>query len=365
MPDAQTALARDRELREELGISPALAGAATYEGLPVLTRHLWEGAPIGLASYLMSGKQIEAPANTPLKRLAEFTGDEIRAIQNFARDSGVNVPILSTKGLRAGGAFVDPDTPLSLIKQRIGKLLGESVPRSPRPFIALRTASVPAAMHEIGHATPVLGSTALRRIVHDVAGGMGHRGLAGNLARIALAGHTLAPPGEDASGKHRFIYEHAPALVGATMLPELAEEARASYHALRGAKKYGPGTLSALKELAPAFGTYAAAAAAPVIATIVAKKLVQALHRKDEEKTAVAKPGTEVKASGRLRSTMSSAKWLGTPYAKPKTTKPNQNPTARADETPKLRPPSKTAYFRDQLESMADPQRGFRIATLG
>jgi len=212
-----------------------------------------------------------------------------------------------------------------------------------------------------------MGSTALRKIMHDASSSLGLKGGAGILARMGLAANVLAPPGEDSGRAREFLYNNAPALVGATMLPELVEEGRASIHAIRGAKKYGPGTLKAIKELAPAFGTYAAAAVAPILATMIAKNLVKAMNRRaeGEEKTGAAAAGTEVKASGRLRSSASASRWLGTPYAKPKTTKPNQNPAARADETPKANPVSNTAYLKDTVQSMNDPQRGFRIAVQG
>jgi hypothetical protein len=50
---------------------------------------------------------------------------------------------------------------------------------------------------------------------------------------------------------------------------------------------------------------------------------------------------------------------------KPKTTRPSTNPSFHAKATPKLKPPSNAAYHKDLLESLHNPQRGFRISKVG
>ena len=358
---------REKELRREVGFSPAVAGAAAYQGLPILARHALEEVPHGLSNLVLKGRPISSKAGTPLRRIAEFSRKEITAIQNFARESRVTVPIEAAPHLGMGGVYQDPHTPLSKLQRGVGKLFNKGLRTAPHA-IGLGTSSVPIAMHEIGHAAPILGSTRLRRLMHDVAGNMGSGGLAGNLARMAIASNVLAPPDEDASRGRKFLYDNAPALVGATMVPELVEEGRASVRARRGARRHGPGTLRALKDLAPAFSTYAGAAVGPVIATLLAKKLVDALHRRAEkhEKERPVKLGAaEEKASGRLRNSVSSAGWLGTSFAQPQSTKPNTNPAGRADETPKAPAVNNGPYWKDQAKSLMDPQRGFRLATPG
>jgi len=104
---------RRKALREEFDIPSAIAAAASYEGLPILTRPILEKLPMGIAEGLMSGQKITAEAGTPLSRIAKFTRGEVRAIENFARESGVKVPIVSLPTVRAGGAFIDPTTPIT------------------------------------------------------------------------------------------------------------------------------------------------------------------------------------------------------------------------------------------------------------
>jgi hypothetical protein len=363
------AFERDRELKKELGVSPALAGAAAYEGIPMVTRHLLHDVPIGLSGLLASGGELAAEPGTPLKQIAEFTRAEVKAMQNFARESGVKVPIVAglEPSLRKAkvGYFMDPDLPSLKLRRLIDRLIGGAPEALHGSHVGLARASVPHALHEIGHAAPILGSHKARQIVQDVGSLMG-RGLPGTLSRYALVGNVLAPPDEDASGARQFAYEHAPALVGATFLPELAEEMRASGRAIAGARRHGVGTLKAIKELAPAFGTYAAAAAAPVLATLIAKNLVKALHERGEEKQAAARAGAEVKAPGALRRSATAAWHIGgrTP-PKPKTIKPDSRLDATARGRSQANPPSNRAYYKDLLESLYNPQRGFRLATVG
>ncbi|MBW2691049.1 MAG: hypothetical protein JRE57_00265 [Deltaproteobacteria bacterium] len=356
---------RENAIRKELGVAPALAGAAVYEGLPRITRQLLSDLPSGLTDLLASGKSIKADGETPLARIAEFTRAEVKAIKRFAEKSGVVEPIKSSV-VPGQSYFYDKELPTNRLKTFYQRVLKRDVPDLPS-HIGLTRSSVPHAFHEIGHAAPIRGSVRARRLVQDIGMGLGQRGRAGALARYAALGNVLLPPDEDASRARRFAYDHAPEFVGATMLPELAEEGRASLRAVRGAKLHNIGTLRAIKELAPAFGTYIASAAAPIIATVVARNLVKALHRRREEgsKTA-AQIGAEIKAPGVLRNSAAAAWRIGgaTP-PKPKDIKPNSRLNATARGRTQAKPPSNLAYYKDLLESLYNPQRWFRIAKAG
>lgn len=361
---------REKELKKELGVSPAFAAAAAFEGMPLLTRHIFSDAPHGLANFLASGKGITAEAGTPLSAIAEFTRKEVKAIQRFADQSGVKVPIVAgidpdLRGAKVG-YFADPDMPSEKLKQIIARLFGGGQKGEKTiAHVGLGRSSVPHALHEIGHASPVLGSHRARRVLQDAGHLMG-RGMPGTVTRYGLLGNVLAPPDEETSAARRFAYDYAPLLAGATYLPELAEEARASGRAIAGARRHGLGTLKTVKELAPAFATYAGAAAVPVLATLIAKRLVKALHERGSEKEAAAKAGTEVKAPGLLRNGASAAWHIGgrTP-PKPKSIKPNSRLDATARGRSQSKPPSNREYHKDLLKSLYNPQRGFRIAKIG
>lgn len=76
-------------------------------------------------------------------------------------------------------------------------------------------------------------------------------------------------------------------------------------------------------------------------------------------------PVHQVKAPGLLRVGASSAWRMHPPSVKPKTTRPNTNPSARGKEVPTLKPPSNSKYHKDLIESLHNPQRGFRITKAG
>jgi hypothetical protein len=359
----------DRDAERRTGISPALAGAATFEGVPRVFRHALEDAPHGLSSLLASGKPITAEFATPLRRIAEFTRGEVSAIQDFARRSGVTAPIVAGHESIPSGYFFDPD----LLSSRLGRLmmrLGGKKPGNVAMHIGLSRSSVPHALHEIGHASPVLGSHGARRALQGIGSLLGAGSSIGGLARMGLAGSVLLPPGEDASATRQFLYDKAPVLVGATFAPELLEEGRASMRALRGARKAGVGVLNTAKELAPAFSTYLGAAAAPILATLIAKKVVRALRGEDDddgqEKQGAARAGAEVKAPGILRTSAASAWNIGGPTPpKPKSIKPNARIGDPARTRAPAKPPSNRAYHKDLLASLYNPQRGFRISKVG
>src|SRR5690606_36047603 len=139
-------------------IPAGLAGMAVYEGLPIVMAPLLSDAPHGLAKLVMSGKPIEAEFGTPISRLAEFTRSEVKAIQDFAKKHGVTAPIVAAGRRRESGYFTDRDGPL---RRLLAPALGDS--SDVVPHIALQRSSVPHALHEIGHATPIAGSHAARR----------------------------------------------------------------------------------------------------------------------------------------------------------------------------------------------------------
>lgn len=350
-------------------VEPALAGAAVYQGLPIIAGPVLSDLPHTLATLVASGNKIDAPMGTPLSRIAEFTRAEVDAIKGFARQQGVTIPIVAGGPGGEGAMMVDNAGPLRKLLLRITGELPAGTP-DVVPHIALNQASVPHALHEIGHASPIAGSDRLRRIFQGLGKAIGQGSMTGNVLRAAIAGNVFAPPDENASGVRRFVYDQAPALVGATMVPELLEEGRASLKALRGARQFGPGIGRTLLELVPAYGTYVAGAAAPVLATILAKRIVQALRKRNasptaapEEKNASAAPGAEVKAPGVLRASAASAWKIGENPPKPKTIGPNSNIGSSAAGRAPAKPPSKTAYYKDMLDTLYNPQRGSRLAT--
>ena len=216
-------------------------------------------------------------------------------------------------------------------------------------------------MHEIGHATNPLGSRRLRDASITARGAS--LGTPGKFLRAIIAGNVLRGSAADDNAVSRFAYENAPALMGASYAPMLLEEARATGHALQGAGKFGPGRLETLRQLAPGFGTYIAKALSPIIAVTIAKKLLESIRGEipEQEKLSAA----EVRAPGLLRVGPSSAWRMQPSTTKPKTTKPNTNPSARGKETAKMKPPSNKSFHKDMLESLHNPQRGFRIAKIG
>lgn len=351
-------------------VSPALAGAAVYAGSPAVMGPMF-GLPFLAAKGLQSGVPIEADIGTPIQRLAEFTKEEVRAIRGFAEERGVTVPIVRGADELAGGGsyFADADTPLSRLISKITK-----EPRVPT-HIGLANTSVPQALHEIGHASPIFGSDKLRQALLTLSHGLGQTSNIGHVLRLGLASSVFVPPTEDSSPTRQFLYNNAPALVGATMVPQLLEEARASTNAMRGAREFGPGLARTFAELGPNFATYLAGAAAPVIATILAKRVVAALRDRfsqdpqqaaeGETKTSAPMPGNEVKAPGILRSSASSAWKVGGNPPKPKTIPPNATPGSLAGGRATAKPPSKTSFYKDLISTLYNPARGSRLSTPG
>lgn len=357
----ENALTRDRDIKKETGVSPALAGAAVYQGLPMVTRHLSRDIPNGLTNLLSNGKPISTPGGFPLGWIAEFSRKEVDIIRSFAKEQNVKIPIVASllenmKGERAS-YFADQDFISDKISDAVRRMMGKKPVPKGIAHIGLGSTSLPTAFHEIGHASPVGKSHLARKILQE-SGGLLSQGLPGNLVRGGIAAQVLSPIDEDSSTARRFAYNHAPALVGATFLPELAEEARATTKAVRGARRHGIGIGTTLKELLPAISTYAAPAIASVVATMLAKKVVEALHARTEEKTA------GIKAPGILRTGASSAWHIGgkTP-PKPKSIKPNTGDLGGSAKTrAPAKPPSNKAYHKDMLASLYNPGRGSRLS---
>jgi len=311
-------------------------------------------------------KPVLEEAGTPLNRLAAFTRQEVQDLTDFAAKKGVTTPMMA--GGQRGNAMFFPGMP-SIAKrmdpsqakqmaEQIGLPLGLGEEQ-----IVTRLGSVPVMMHEIGHAAPILGSNALRNVWQSFGAAVR---LVGGPARAALMLNAISAEKDGESDARGFARDHAPLLVGATQAPLLLEEARATKNALMGARAFGPGVGQVARELLPAYGTYALAAATPVLATLIAQKVMAAIRNRaaPEEKTA-ATIGKEVQAPGSLRAPASAAWHTGTGAPKPKSTKPNTSPSARAKDSPSAKPPSKSAYFADVIKSLNNPQRGYRGAKPG
>jgi hypothetical protein len=327
--------------------------------------------PQGLHQMMRSGKGLPATsAGVPIEDLAEFSRDEVRAIKGFARDEGVTAPIVAS-GSDVDLHYREP----SAFTRMMGRLSRGKISGDEEPIpehIQISSTSVPTALHEIGHATPATRSAFANKVLHEMSLNLGAGGLVGNILRGVIGAQVLTPPDEDDSPTRRFMYDHAPGMVGATFVPQLAEEVRASAKAIQGARKFGPGALAAVAELLPALGTYVGAAAGPILATMMAKKLVQVLHGAADEQegsttgtkhaSTLKMPVHETEAPGALKSSLSSAWRMGGTPPRPHTTQPTTTGAARAKSTPVPRPPSNHSYFKDTLQSLANPQRGARLA---
>jgi hypothetical protein len=319
----------------------------------------------GMNSAPTALRQIVGTAGTPLEEIAEFTRGEVDDLIAFAASKGVHVPIMSapntyfSRGAPLAKRILDKIDP-SVSPGVANKLRELGVAGGLEPHIGLSRASVPSAMHEIGHATPLLGSRTLRDVWQGIATVMGSK--IGDPARALLAINALSEKKDGESEARAFARENAASLMAASFAPELIEEARATGHALAGARKFGPGVIATAREMLPALGTYAAHAAGPVAGVLLAQRIMSALRERGEEKRAAPTAGKEVQTPGILRSPASSAWRMGVSAPKPKSIKPNTSSTARAKETPKAKPPSKTAFYSDVVKSLNNPQRGFRQA---
>jgi len=322
----------------------SIPGVATMIASLMAGNRLRNLARDAKASAMTGAPRILATAGTPLKDLAEFTRQEIDDLTAFAARRGV------TADMVAGQARFD----LPSTDRRSGSSFNQAENQ-----IRIRRGSVPEVMHEIGHASPIAGSESLRRSWQGIASQLGS-GPIGKVIRALLIANVVSPDGAEGTGARPFAAAHAPGLVAATYVPELIEEARATATAMAGARKFGPGAMAVAREMLPAFGTYAAHAAGPVIGTLLAQKIVQALRNRDGEKRAAAMIGKEVQSPGILRSSASSAWRMGVNVPKPKTTTPGTSPEGKARGVPTAKPPSKTAYFSDVIKSLNNPQRGFR-----
>lgn len=336
----------------------AVAGVGAYVAMPNMLRPLTELAQ-ALVEKHTTGSPIKAPVGTALEDIAAFTRREAETIKAFAVEKGVKVPIIA-----AG-----PHAPSSYFAQERGGLdalyddwKGRTGPK-PISHIGLTRGSVPQAMHEVGHASPIMGSHSARRGFQSILGPLDKGSRFGTVLRGILLANVVAPPKGGSSPLRHRAYEYAPHIMAASVAPSLIEEARATTKAVMGAKKHGVGAKKVLRELAPALATHGAKAITPVLAILVAKHLAKLIGGGAEKKAAAY--GAEVKAPGALR-VGASAAWYPTGQPpKPKSTTPSRNPTLRAKETPVAKPSAKTAFYKDMVKSLHNPGRGSRITKPG
>lgn len=185
--------------------------------------------------------------------------------------------------------------------------------------------------HEVGHnvrspISAIANYAELTPHIHDFAlgGGIG----------LALSGNPTAQA-------------IAPLVAVSTRTPLLLEELRASAHGLRAIRGVeGLGAVpEAVSKLAPAFITYALAAAPAIVAPIVARAVKDYIKGKRETKQ-------EKKASAQLRATgqktlSAPAKW----YSKPGK-QISLPPKAKVRSIPKAKPPSKKQFYRDMSDEI-------------
>lgn len=341
----------------------ALAGGAAYAKMPDILAPITK-LPLDILESRRTGVPIAAELGTPLEQLAEFTRQEANTLKAFAAEQGVKVPIVAAGPEDLGRSYFAQER--GGVHSLYDKLRGRTV-KSPVSYIGLGQSSMPSAMHEIGHASPILGSHSARRGFQSILGPLGHTTPAMKGLRAALLANVLMPPKEKirgtegALGKARHAaYEHAPAVVAATVAPQLLEEARASMHALRGAQRHGIGTEKALRELVPAFASHAAKAVTPVLAILVAKKLSQFLG--GTEKTSAAAPAPP-KPEKQLKKPPSTA-WPSMGSApKPKTDRPSTSPSHHAKGRAPAKPRLPTKFYSDMMKQLRGG--GARIATKG
>jgi len=315
----------------------------------------------------------------PIEKTRELRKKDLDILSRFAKKHSVTAPILTPLlGNRTGNSYYfDP------------KIIFNRKVRSIPEHIGLGRASVPIALHELGHGSPILKSVKLRRGLHTLATGAGLGSGAGTLVRTLLIGAALMGPGDKEDGIRKQIYENAPVITAATLAPQLAEEARASIKALGGASRSGIRMWEIAKVLGPAFGSYLVGAAFPILATALAKHLGKRHpHKaKDDSVSKLEKTGAKslrppkkitvppsprkkipppkrVAMSGALRASASSAWKMDASKPKPKTIPPTDRIGLVARHRATAKPPSKRAFYRDMIKSLHNPQRGFRATVI-
>jgi len=334
---------------QDLGSS--IMGAGAMAGSNELLKRLLPSIPAALHEKLQTGTAVPGKSyGKPIEEIAEFAPRDVKKIRDFAAAENVSVPIL-------GGpeSYFQRNDVLSRAGKNVMSAIGWRG-EAPEELIQLNRSSLPVAFHELGHASrPALGDA--WHLVHDL-----FETTPGKLTRTGIMGASLLPPGEDDSDARKFVHKHAPALVAATQLPGMAEEARATYRAAKGARRLGMEALPVIKELAPGFAMHAGVAAAPVIATVLAQKLIDYLRGQSgsEKHAAAPKMPAPPKASGALRAS-ASASWHVGAYPKPKSTAPSPG-GGKAKSQPTAKPPSNRAYHSDVAKSLNNPARGARAS---
>jgi hypothetical protein len=206
-----------------------------------------------------------------------------------------------------------------------GREVAEAIAES-EPAIFTRGPNPAAMAHEVGHTVRSPMASAALISKHPI------------LRALGLGGGVAA-----ALSDHEGLEAVAPAISVAPHIPELAEEARASFHGTRAirATEGNIAALKALSRLAPAFMTYLAGALPALAAPYVAKGIKEHIKRKKSEKTAAALP----KATG--KTVVPARQRWAHPTPNPKTSRPE-----KAKSMPTAKPPSKRKFFTDLQKQM-------------
>jgi hypothetical protein len=156
--------------------------------------------------------------------------------------------------------------------------------------VVLPRLSKEIALHELGHAADYTGSTLGK--VRAVAEPILRKAALVTVPIALVAGDEIAKaiPGTIDDKAIRFMQDHAPAIVGATIAAtSLYPEAKASMLALKHLEQVeGSGAArAALKKLVPLWGSYLLHAIPPVVGVALARKYMRQA-REHNEKTAAA-----------------------------------------------------------------------------
>ncbi len=143
-------------------------------------------------------------------------------------------------------------------------------------------------LHELGHAADYTGSRFGR--FRAVAEPILERAAVAAVPIALIAGDELAKaiPGTVDDHAIRFMQDHAPTILGATLAATtLFPEANASYLAMKHLKEVegGAAARAAAKRLLPAWGTYALSVIPPIVGVALARKYLREA-RAENEKTA-------------------------------------------------------------------------------
>lgn len=151
-------------------------------------------------------------------------------------------------------------------------------------------------LHELGHAADYLGGRVGR--VRAIAEPILQRAAIASVPVALIAGDEIARaiPGTVDDKVIRFMQDHAPTIVGATLAATtLFPEAKASILALQHIKAV-EGTeaaLQAAKRLVPAWGTYALGMIPPVVGMALARRYMQKARAHHEKSASIARAAVD------------------------------------------------------------------------